>query len=273
MKKILAIFFIMIMLPVSASTDKYSKEYLQSKKHIAIINPFAEFAVEQGIKKALKKETKGKYDVKFTAYNLSSLKKGIFKSFEITGTELKSNDLTIPYVHLTSLSDYNYIDYKSDPVVFKSDMEFRYDIDITEETINSALNDRQYQSTIKMVNKLAYPLFEAKAIRTKISNNKLYILMDYNLPIAKFQKERTFVTSCDFEVVNGKIKAKNVKLDSVYGKISINKVANLINLLNPLQFTLDLLESKKCEGKIENINIVDNIVKVNGKIFVKGDDK
>ena len=40
--------------------------------------------VEKGIKKALKKETGAKFDVKFSAYTLASLKKGIFKSIEIT---------------------------------------------------------------------------------------------------------------------------------------------------------------------------------------------
>ena len=45
----------------------------------------------------------------------------------------------------------------------------------------------------------------------------------------------------------------------------------MINLLNPLGFTLDLLESKQCDGNIENLDIVDNKVKINGKIFIKGE--
>ena len=45
----------------------------------------------------------------------------------------------------------------------------------------------------------------------------------------------------------------------------------MINLLNPLGFTLDLLESKQCDGKIENVNIVNNKIKINGKIFIKGE--
>ena len=60
----------------------------------------------------------------------------------------------------------------------------------------------------------------------------MYIITDYVLPIAK-TKEKSFVAQSDFEVVNGKIKAKNVKISSSYGNIGLNKVANLINYLNP----------------------------------------
>ena len=49
------------------------------------------------------------------------MKKGIFKNLEITGTDIVSEGITIPYVHLKSLTDYNYVDYTKDPVEFKSD--------------------------------------------------------------------------------------------------------------------------------------------------------
>jgi hypothetical protein len=81
------------------------------------------------------------------------------------------------------------------------------------------------------------------------------------------------VARSDFEVVNGVIKAKNVRIDTSYGNIGLNKVANLLNYLNPLEFTLDILDSGKYKTTIENINIVDNKVKVDGKIYVKGEGK
>lgn len=108
-------------------------------------------------------------------------------------------------------------------------------------------------------------------VSTKIRNNKLYILTEYNFPIAPSSRNKVFVASSDFKVQNGKIRAINVKLDSAYGKISLDKVANLLNLLNPLEFTMEILDSKKCNANIENVNIVDNKVKIDGKIFVEGD--
>ncbi len=273
MKKILTLFMILLISAnVYAASDKYSKEYLQNNTHFSLFRPLAEGIVERNIKKSLKKETGANFDVKFSGYSVSSMKKGIFKSLELSGKNITSNDIPIPYVHLKSLTDYNYIEYNKNPMVFKSDMQFAYDIELSEESMNTALEKGNYGNTIKSVNKVAYPLFVIKKVKTKIIQNKLYIVMDYNFPVIKSSKDKSFVMSSDVEVVNGKIKAKNVSIDKSYGNIGINKVANLINLLNPLEFTLSLLDEKQCQGNIENVKIVDNIIKVDGKINIKGEE-
>ena len=146
-----------------------------------------------------------------------------------------------------------------------------YELFLSAESLNQALANKNYKAVIENLNSLAYPMFQAHNVSSKIVNNKLYILLEYNFPIAPTPKNRVFVASSDFMVKNGKIKAVNVQLDSAYGKISLNKVANLLNLLNPLEFTVELLDSKKCDANIENVNIVDNKVKIDGKIFVKGE--
>ena len=58
-KKVLISLFLGVIITSSAyaKTDKISAEYLQNKKHFAILNPFAETAVEKIIKKSLKKNT------------------------------------------------------------------------------------------------------------------------------------------------------------------------------------------------------------------------
>lgn len=272
MKKCLLILTLlsMMVLPVF-STDKYSEEYLKKHKHFALMNPLSDNIVEHCIKKALKKETNAKFDVKFSSYTLSSLKKGIFKSIEIEGKNVQVEDITLPYVHLRSITDYNYIDYSDSPIKFKSDMEYDYNLILSEDSINSALSRKEYTKVLDKVNNIAYPLFVAKSLSTKIMNDRMYLVLTYNFPISPSENDKKFVTSSKFEVVDGKVIAKDVRLDSVYKNLSARKVANLINLLNPLEFMLELIDSKKYKGKIQNVNIVDNIIKVNGRIYIKGD--
>ena len=252
------------------AVDKYSVEYLQGKNHMSLTKGLAEHAVKSALKKALKKETGAKFDVDFEGYTISSIKKGVFKSLELSGKDVVIDDVTIPFVHLKSLDDYNYIDYTKNPIVFKCDMTYAYDVLLDDKAINAALKDSDYNKVISKVNKIANPFFVIKGVRTKIVDNKLYIITDYNLPIA-VTKDRSFVAQSDFEVVNGVIKAKNVSIDTSYGNLGLNKVANLINYLNPLEFTVDLLDNGKHKTTIENVNIVDNKVKVDGKIYVKGE--
>lgn len=269
MKKILLLFIVMF-LGVnysSAAVDRLSQEYLQSTNHFTITKPLAEMIAKKAIKKALKKETGTNFDIKFEGYTTSSIKRGVFKYIELEGKDVKVDNVIIPYVHLKSLSDYNYVDYTQTPIVFKSDMTYAYDLLLDDEAINTALKDSDYMKVLSKVNKIAKPFFVIKGVRTKIVNDRMYIITDYNLPIA-ITKDKSFVAQSDFEVVNGKIKAKNVRIDTSYGNLGLNKVANLINYLNPLEFTLDLLDDNKQKGTIENINIVDNKVKVDGKIYI-----
>lgn len=263
--------FIFLITPTFAKVDKTSSDYLKNKKHFAILNPPAECLAEKIIKKSLKKETGADFKVKFEGYTLSSMKQGIFKYLEISGKDIIVEDIHLPYVCFKTVSDYNWIDPTKNPPAMKSDMTFAYNLKLSEQSMNEALKNKEYQKTIQKVNKRAYPLFVINDVRIRIKHDKIHIIMGYNFPISPAKKDKTFMVSTKFKVDNGKILASEVGIDNAYGHLSLEKVTNLINLLDPLSFTLDLMNTRKCNGKIENISIVDNMVQVDGKIFVKGE--
>ena len=142
---------------------------------------------------------------------------------------------------------------------------------LSEKSINDALETKEYQKILRRVNKVAYPMFTLNSSMVKIKNEKLYIIMAYNFPISPRSKDKTFMVSTKLKVVNNEVKPFNIHVDSAYGNIPIQKVTNLINMLNPLNFTIKLIEEKKCNCKIDEIKIADDIIIVNGKIFIKGD--
>ena len=112
MKKFIKIFLILLIIlsPIAFAADKTGEEYLKTKKHFSIINPLAESFVRRAIKRAIKKEAPGNYKIKFQGYTLESMKKGIFKYLEITGKNVVSNDIEIPYFNIKTVTDYNWID-------------------------------------------------------------------------------------------------------------------------------------------------------------------
>ena len=131
MKKILVLIIIAFLSTTSfvlAGVDKLSQEYLQNTNHFTITKPLAEMVAKRAIKKALKKETGANFDVKFEGYTTSSIKRGVFKSLEISTKDMKIDEIEIPYLHLKSLDEYNYIDYTKNPIVFKCDMTYAYEI-------------------------------------------------------------------------------------------------------------------------------------------------
>lgn len=270
---IIAITGIILASPAFAKADKCSKEYLQEKKHFAIMNPIAEGFAERAIKKTLKKETDKNFKVKFDGYTLSSMKQGVFKNLEMSGEDFKIDDIDVVYLKVKTLTDYNYIDYKQKPIVMKSDMVYAYEIHLNESSINTALDKKDYKKVLHKVNNIAYPMFLINDVRVRIKNNRAHIIVDYNFPLAKTKKDRTFAMSSKFKVdkTTNKIVADDVSVASAYGSLQTSKVANLINLLDPLSFTLKLVDKKKCNGRIENVKIVDDIVQISGKIFVKAE--
>ena len=272
MKKfiLLLIISITIIMPIQAKTDKTSETYLKNKKHLAIMNPIAESFAQKIIKKSLKKEIgEGKYQVKFEGYTLSSMKKGIFKNLKIIGKNLNIKNIPIKSLELRSTTDYNWIDFNENPIKIKSDIAFNYYIELTEKSINEALKQKDYQKTLDNLNKRAYPLFTMHDVRIRIKHDKAHIIMEYSLPLASNKKKKTFMVSSKFKVENGKIKASNIGIDNAYGNLPIDKVTNLVNLIDPLSFTLTQLNNSNCKGQIENVKIEDNIIQINGKIFIE----
>ncbi|MBQ4114929.1 hypothetical protein IJD34_05950, partial [bacterium] len=86
-------------------------------------------------------------------------------------------------------------------------------------------------------------------------------------------KDRVFAVSTNFFVKDGKIYARNISIEKKYGTVSMDKIKNLINLLNPLSYILDFMNPSNCNFKIENVNIVDDIIQIDGKILIKGEQK
>ena len=274
MKKFLLGLLILVTacMPASAKVDKTSAEYLKSKKHFAIMNPIVENIAEKAIKKTLQKEIgEGRYKVKFEGYTLGSMKKGIFKNLQISTQNIEIDEIPVRYLSLNSETDYNWIDFNEDPAKIKSDISFIYNLELTEKSINEALKQKDFQKTIEKINKKAYPLFTLHDIRIRIRHDKVHVIMDYSLPLASSHKKKSFMVSTNFKVENGKIRATNVGIDNAYGNLPIDKVTNLINLIDPLTFTLAQLNDQKCKSHIENVKIEDNIIKINGKIYVKGE--
>lgn len=270
MKKILILLIsLCILSPVFAKADKTSVEYLRNRKHLAVMNPIAEKIAEKAIKKAIKKECGGKYKVEFDGYTLGSMKIGIFKNLIITGKNLEVEGIEIPYLQLKSITDYNWIDYRQEPMAYKSDMEFAYSLHLDEDSVNYALKNKKYKEKIDKINNIAYPLFTLYDTKIKIKNDKLYLIMEYNLPLSPFKKNKVFIVSTSLEVDNSKIIARNINFDKSYGNLSLKKVGNLINMLDPLTFTLSLIESKDCQGRVDSVKIIDDIIEINGRIYIK----
>ena len=146
-----------------------------------------------------------------------------------------------------------------------------YGASCTEKSINTALEQNDFKNTIQKINKKAYPLFAIENFNVRTNDDKVFLIMDYLLPLSGSNKIRRFIVSTKFKIDNGKIIADNIEINTSYGNVPIEKIANLINLLDPLTFTLTKINEQNCKSQIEDVIIKDDIIKINGKIFIKGE--
>ena len=151
-------------------------------------------------------------------------------------------------------------------------MTFDYIMHLSENSINQALQTTEYKKNLEKVNKRAYPIFMISDVRVKLRNDKMHIIMEYNFPIKPAKKNRTFMVSSSLNVTNSKVKLTNIGFDNAYGSLPIEKVTNLVNLVDPLSFTLSLVDNKKCDGRFDSAKIEDDVVKIDGKIYIKKED-
>lgn len=274
MKKFLSFFIVLIIFitPVFSENYKVSEDYLKNNKHPFSMNFMGEIAAKTAIKHALKKQAPGKYKVKFRGYTLYGLKQGVFKNLEVIGKNIKTKDIEIPYFRIKTLTDYNWIDYKQSPIVFKSDMKLEFELQLSEKSINEGLETEEYKNILRKINKRVYPLFTLNEVQVKIKNNKMHIIISYNFPMSPRENDKKFSVSSKLHIVNNEIIPYDVAFDKAYGNFPLKKVINLMNILNPLSFTMNLIDDKNCNIKIEETKILDDIVVINGKMYVKGDN-
>lgn len=276
MKRFLTFIIVLFVfiVPVFSASDKTSEDYLKNNKNPFSMSFVGEHVVKSGIKHALKREAPGRYKVKFKGYSLTSLKKGIFKYLEVTGKNVDAQGVEIPYLNVKTITDYNWVDYNQDPIVFKSNMELDCVLHLSDKSINDILKMAEYKKALAKINGKLYPMLVINELEVKIEDNRVHIKIFYNFPLALRDKDKKVIVSTRLKVSNNKICTYDVAFDKLYGSnLPLQKVTNLVNLLNPLNFVVKLIDGNQGNGKIEDIKIIDDIVIINGKIHIKGENK
>lgn len=225
------------------------------------------------IRKEILKDSKGKYSVDLQSYNLTDLKKGIFKSLEINGTDTVTDGIHASKVKFKTLCDYNYIEInnKEKTTTFKEPFGMAYAIQFTDEDLNKTMESKKYAELIRKVNGIGntYKLFNISSTSAKILENKLYYTMNVQVPLINLKQEITLET--DVKARSGEILLSDTKLVTESFKFDISKLDKIINYLNPLEFSMNIFKNKDAQMHIQDATISNNIINVNGVVTVDKD--
>ena len=79
------------------------------------------------------------------------------------------------------------------------------------------------------------------------------------------------VLQSDLKVANGEIDFANTKLVNENLMVDLKKIDKIINYINPLDFSLDILENKRADLTVSNVYMENDKVYSDGYIIIPKD--
>ena len=205
----------------------------------------------------------GKYKVDLDSYSVKDLKKGIFKKFTLKGKNVIVDGTKFSEIKLKTLCDFNYIDIR-DPKkpIFKTDLPIEFRVVMTEDDINYSMQSNNYRRLISKINSSGF--LKIKSDRIKISNNQFFYYISASVPFGSV----TLIVNSDLKIRNGRIDFSNTRLvnESIY--IDLKKLDWLINYINPLDYSLKVLENNHAELSVKNAEIKNDKIYADGWVVI-----
>lgn len=229
----------------------------------------SEKIAEIRIKEEFKKITKQKLDVSVKSYSIQDLFNGRFKSITVSGKKLNIKGVYLTSLELKTLCDFNYVKFNKTPIQFKENMIIGFSTVISDEDLMKTMQSNGYLDRLNCVNVhgCGITFFKLSGAGVNIKNNKLNFKIKVTSQLL-LEKPIDIAISTDLHANNGRIALTKIDLKNVVKGVDLSKVANQLNSMNPLTFSLEVLENKNTKMCIRNVEIIGNQIMITGNIFI-----
>lgn len=248
--------------------DKLSNPVARGFTNALGMNLCAKKTAKVIIKRVLKKNADGEYDVKIDSFSAMDLKRGKFKSIEINGKNIASHGVYISSISLKSICNYNYIEYNKNPVIFHTDLPLAFSAMISEEDLNKTLIDLGYIKKIMDLDFGGISLFCINNIEFKLKNNKIYLIVQVRSPLLMGERLIKFSFAGKLNVENGRIVLENLASENLRN-INLGKFVEKLNSLNPFDMPLQIFKGNDSTLSVNNVRVIDNKICIDGIIVIK----
>lgn len=223
------------------------------------------------IKKELKKSTEAKgFKVKMNSFSAKDLANGRFKGLDISGNDLDFDGVYVSQFSANTLCDFNYVKATRKDIKFKENFIMKYNMTISDVDLRKTLLSKNYLTFLNSLNVKvgALNLMELKDVDVKLKSDRFYFTLKMNNQIFGRNIPVNLNLSSKMRIENGQFKASDVTLENFNQKISLTQLTNVLNLVNPLNFTVDVLNNKDTKVALNNFDIKGNKIMLDGTVFV-----
>lgn len=220
------------------------------------------------IKGELKKATKEKFRVEMKSFSANDLAHGRFKSLKISGKNLDIDGVYITRLEAKTLCDFNYVQLTKDSLKFKENMVMEFSTEISSADLSKTVQSTGYLEMLNQTNLSAFGItfFKLQSADVQIKNNKLYFTIKVTTPFSAVPIP--VVVRSGLKVEEGNIVLTKIDFVNPFSVIDLSKAAYLLNAINPLTFSIDILNNKDSKMSIQTVDIVGDKIIVKGNIFI-----
>ncbi len=230
----------------------------------------AEKIAQAIIKKNIKKTAQGDFSVKIKSYSATDMKAGRFKSFELNGKDVNFEGIYLSEFNLKTICDFNYINLDKDwNMTVVNNLPMTFDLTITDADLNKTMSTEEYTRVLNDINMLGSGLFTIESSELRIKNDKIYYILKYAIPFVR--KPQEVVISAGLTVKNGDIQFADARILNKDFKLKAEKLSSVLNYINPLDFSVKILENKDARLNIKDVSIADNKITVDGTVILLKD--
>ncbi len=230
----------------------------------------AEKIAQAIIKKNIKKNAQGNFCVKLKSYSARDMKAGRFKSFELKGHDVNFEGIYVSEFDLKTICDFNYINLDKDwNMTVVDDVPMSFNFMITDEDLNKTMASAGYLKVLQDINLLGCGFITIQSTDLRIKDNKIYYILKFAIPFVR--KPQEVVIKAGLEVKNGDIKFADVQILNEDFILKSDKLSSILNYINPLDFSVKILENKDAKLKIKNVSITNNKILVDGTVVLLKD--
>lgn len=221
------------------------------------------------VRKELKKATKANFNVKIKSYSFKDLAQGKFKSLKISGKDLNFDGVYLTSLDVQSLCDFNYVQYNKNPIRFNENMALGFTTVISDQDLMKTMKSTGYLDSLNCVNVegCGITFFKLSGADVKIKNNKLYFTVRVTSQLL-LARPLDISVATSLKIEDGRIVLTKIDLGNLPKGIDLSRLTYQLNAMNPLAFTLEVLENKNTKMCIKNVRIDGDRITVTGNIFI-----
>lgn len=236
------------------------------------MTPLAHSIANSIIKKELVNSTgvqKG-FKVKMKSFSAKDLASGRFKSLKITGKDLNFDGVYVSKFNAETICDFNYVIATKKDIKFKENFGMNYSMTVTDEDLQKTVLSKNYLKFLYSLNVKVggLNLMELKDVNVKFNDDKFLFSLKMDNKMFNYSLPLNMDVSTQLSVKNGKFVLSHVTIENLNKKINLTQFTNMLNTINPLSYTVNVLNNKDSKIAIDSLDIKGDKLILEGTLFV-----